>query len=89
MGVFILILGTRTSRDSLSGLASSLRSLLNMQFYITLFILFTHINHTWSPHNGSNPGSCPVMLMRAKDIGHVTRSSGKLFPPASENCMWG
>lgn len=50
-----------------------------MQFYITLFILFTHINHTRSPHNGSNPARCPVMLMRGKGIGHVTRSRGKLI----------
>lgn len=67
------------SRDSLSELASSLRSPLNMQFYIALIILSTHINHTRSPHNGSNPAGCPAMLMRAKGIGHVTGSSGKLI----------
>lgn len=50
-----------------------------MQSYITLFILFIQSNHTWSAHNGSNPASCPLMLMRAKDIGHATTSSGKLI----------
>lgn len=50
-----------------------------MQFYLALIILSTHINHTQSPHNGSNPAGCPAMLMRAKGIWHVTGSSGKLI----------